>query len=671
MVGGSTTLCNDKKQNIQDAIHVQLYLDVMSNSGDFMHFEHIKSTRANIAEMQGVMAVNMPEHGTRLITNSDDLAMRIDEKLANSTRTCVQDILINKAIEFHSIKADPNTKKTIDWSKVKQASSVKELSSLIHHQEYGDCCWDDVKGGWLPIDEVRKARAEEMAYVRKTPLYVKVRREEAARAGKAIIPVRWVDTKKGTEGKPNFRSRIVAQEFKRNQPRDLDHELFSAMPPIEAIRMVVSAAASAGRRCTTKCVMVADVRRAYFHAKARREVFVEIPSEDMEPGDELNCARLLASMYGTRDAARNWGEELQRAFGQMGARVGKASGSVYRIVRPNGNVIRTAIHGDDIVSSGNRSDLKWLETELRKRFDIKVDFLGLGAGMRRELKILNRVFRVDDEGFSVEADPRHVQILINECAMQEANATTTPTDQGVIDAADAGEQMDPQEARIFRGLAARLNYLAIDRADLRIAALAASKRMAQPTTGCWSMLRRVARYLKGQPRLVARMDWQDAPGKITTYTDSDWAGDPKTRKSVSGGVSMHGSHMIKSWAKGQGAVALSSMEAELYSMVYGSVETKGIQSICGDMDIDVECEIYMDSSAAMGLAQKEGLGKAKHVAIHWLWVQQETREGRLKVRKVPGKENPADLMTKSLNGNEITKHLARMRCFPEPRPPRS
>ena len=158
------------------------------------------------------------------------------------------------------------------------------------------------------------------------------------------------------------------------------------------------------------------------------------------------------------------------------------------------------------------------------------------------------------------------------------------------------------------------------------------------------------------------MNWQGAPGKIVTYTDSDWAGDLRTRKSVWGGVSMHGTHMIKTWATGQGAVALSSIEAELYAMVYGSVETKGIQSICADMGIDVECEIRMNSSAAMGLVQKEGLGKAKHVAIHWLWVQQETRAGRLKVYKVSGKEKPADLMTKNLPGTEINKHLASMHC---------
>ena len=46
-----------------------------------------------------------------------------------------------------------------------------------------------------------------------------------------------------------------------------------------------------------------DVRRVYFHAKARREVYVKLPAEDSEEG---MCGRLNKAMYGTRDAAQNW-----------------------------------------------------------------------------------------------------------------------------------------------------------------------------------------------------------------------------------------------------------------------------------------------------------------------------------------------------------------------------
>jgi hypothetical protein len=46
-----------------------------------------------------------------------------------------------------------------------------------------------------------------------------------------------------------------------------------------------------------------DAVRAYFHARAKREVYAELPREDHEGG---MCGNLGQAMYGTRDAAQNW-----------------------------------------------------------------------------------------------------------------------------------------------------------------------------------------------------------------------------------------------------------------------------------------------------------------------------------------------------------------------------
>ena len=60
---------------------------------------------------------------------------------------------------------------------------------------------------------------------------------------------------------------------------------------------------------TARELMVNDVARAYFHAKCTRDIYVKLPEEDTEPGDEGKCGRLKISMYGTRDAALNWSLE--------------------------------------------------------------------------------------------------------------------------------------------------------------------------------------------------------------------------------------------------------------------------------------------------------------------------------------------------------------------------
>ena len=60
--------------------------------------------------------------------------------------------------------------------------------------------------------------------------------------------------------------------------------------------------------------MVNDVARAFFEAPARRSVCIEIPKEDLTEADKRHdkVGHLQMSLYGTRDAAMNWQEEVAR-----------------------------------------------------------------------------------------------------------------------------------------------------------------------------------------------------------------------------------------------------------------------------------------------------------------------------------------------------------------------
>eukprot|EP00973_Karenia_brevis_P058547 8154289-Karenia_brevis.AAC.1 len=50
----------------------------------------------------------------------------------------------------------------------------------------------------------------------------------------------------------------------------------------------------------------------------------------------------------------------------------------------------------------------------------------------------------------------------------------------------------------------------------------------------------------------------------------------------------------------------------------------------------------------------------RHLEIRDLWLQKEVAEGKLLVEKVPGEENPADLMTKILSSRDIDSRLSSM-----------
>eukprot|EP00973_Karenia_brevis_P028031 3859487-Karenia_brevis.AAC.1 len=53
----------------------------------------------------------------------------------------------------------------------------------------------------------------------------------------------------------------------------------------------------------------------------------------------------------------------------------------------------------------------------------------------------------------------------------------------------------------------------------------------------------------------------------------------------------------------------------------------------------------------------------RHLEIRDLWLQKEAFHGKLTVHKVPGEENPADLMTKILGHKDIDKRLNTMDIY--------
>ena len=125
-------------------------------------------------------------------------------------------------------------------------------------------------------------------------------------------------------------------------------------------------------------------------------------------------------------------------------------------------------------------------------------------------------------------------------------------------------------------------------------------------------LKRLGRYLGGRPRLVFKYAFQSAD-TVDCYSDTDWAGCPKTRKSTSGGVILLGEHILKTYSSTQPTVSLSSGEAEFYGVVKASGAALGQQSLFADLGIALQARVWTDSSAAIGICSRQGLGKLRHI----------------------------------------------------------
>jgi hypothetical protein len=383
---------------------------------------------------------------------------------------------------------------------------------------------------------------------------------------------------------------------------------------------MISKAASGRKKGVS--MIYADVSRAYLYAKAMRTVYVQLPEEDMEEGDESRCGKLMTSMHGTRDAALNWALEYGETLKAAGYEQGRANPCLFQHRELNVSVM---VHGDDFVAVGPDKHLDNIKKTLSDKYKIKIEQLGHGGDKKPEIRILNKVVRMTDTGIELEADPRHAELVISELGLSSARPsmvpgsktegrTATSTDvprkgstQARIDVQDSidniqnatmsmkgdswnsevddglevdddndDSELDADGARSYRAIAARLNYISPDRPDIGYAVKEAARNMSKPRVSDFQKLRKIGRYLVGKPRLITRFPWQSTPDRIIAFTDSDWAGCAKSAKSTSGGAICLGEHTLKTYCKQQKVIALSSAEAELYAMVAASAEALAI-----------------------------------------------------------------------------------------------
>ena len=154
--------------------------------------------------------------------------------------------------------------------------------------------------------------------------------------------------------------------------------------------------------------------------------------------------------------------------------------------------------------------------------------------------------------------------------------------------------------------------------------------MSAPTTASLEKIKRVVRYIRGEPRVVYDYRWQGQED-LTVYVDTDWAGCFKSRKSTSGGAIVRGTHLLKHWSTTQQTTALSSGEAELKGIAKGAAEGLGLQNVGRDLNTELSIHLYTDWSAAMGMVARKGMERVRDIEGGGLCIQDAVKRGMLTV----------------------------------------
>ncbi|GJX10443.1 putative ribonuclease H-like domain-containing protein [Tanacetum coccineum] len=142
-----------------------------------------------------------------------------------------------------------------------------------------------------------------------------------------------------------------------------------------------------------------------------------------------------------------------------------------------------------------------------------------------------------------------------------ATAKTTSTPMEPNKALIKDEEAEEVDVHLYRSMIGSLMYLAASRPDITFAVCACARFQVTPKTSHLHDVKKIFRYLKGQPKLAL---WyhRDSPFDLEYFLDNDYAGASLDRKSTIGGCQFLGKRLISWHCKKQTIVANFTIEAE-------------------------------------------------------------------------------------------------------------
>ena len=167
-------------------------------------------------------------------------------------------------------------------------------------------------------------------------------------------------------------------------------------------------------------------------------------------------------------------------------------------------------------------------------------------------------------------DPRHVDVLVKDLGLEHGNSVQTPAALGALEEEES-EPLSQDQHHRYRSLVARYLFLSQDRADITFIVNELCQKMSNSNQQSLARLNRLARFLKRERQWGQVFEKGAMTKDLTVFTDSDWAGCKKTRKSSSAGVLMQGKHTLKAYTRKQRIIAKRQRRGRTVCSRIGSI----------------------------------------------------------------------------------------------------
>ncbi|GJR24718.1 uncharacterized mitochondrial protein-like protein [Tanacetum coccineum] len=195
------------------------------------------------------------------------------------------------------------------------------------------------------------------------------------------------------------------------------------------------------------------------------------------------------------------------------------------IKRHKDDILLVQVYVDDIIFGSTKKQMSnEFETLMHNKFQMSsMGELSFFLGLQVKQK---------SDGIFISQDKYVAEILKKfDFALVKTASTPMETNKALV----KDEEAEDVDVHLYRSMIGSLMYLTASRPDIMFAVCACARFQVTPKTSHFNVVKRIFRYLKGQPKLGL---WypRDSPFDLEAFSDSDYAGASLDRKSTTGGV---------------------------------------------------------------------------------------------------------------------------------------
>ncbi|GJZ89098.1 putative ribonuclease H-like domain-containing protein [Tanacetum coccineum] len=409
--------------------------------------------------------------------------------------------------------------------------------------------------------------------------------------GKKAIGTKWVFKKKKDKRGIVVRNkaRLVAHGYRQEEGVNYD-EVFAPVARIKAIRLFLAYASF-----MDFIVYQMDVKSAFLYGTIKEEVYVSQPPGFVDPEFPYRVYKVKKALYVLHQAPKAWYETLSTYLLENRFRRGIIDKTLF-IKKIKNDIILVQVYVDDIIFSQD----KYV-------YDILKKFGFSSVKTSSTLMETHKPLSKDADGINVDV-------------------------------------------HLYRSMIGSLMYLTSSRPDIMFDVRTCSRFQVQPKASHMHVVKRMFRYLKGQPTLGL---WylKDSPMDLIAYSDSDYAGASLDRKSTIGGCQFLGCRLISWQCKKQTIMANSTTKAEYIAASNCCGQVLWLQNQLRDYGYNfMKTKIHVDNESAICVVKNHVYhSKTKHIKIRHHFIRDSYKKKLIEMVKIYTDYNVANLLNKAFD----------------------